>query len=99
MTVGIAAICDKGKAIVMAADRLVTAGEATLATEMETKKLMPLSAQVWVAITGTIQDSEYVQERFKHVASLLAVQTVHQIARRLRKACEHMRSDCHCHSR
>jgi hypothetical protein len=66
MTVGIAAICDNGKAIVMAADKLMTVGEANLATDGTICKLMPLSPRVWTAITGSIQESEYAQERFRH---------------------------------
>jgi 20S proteasome alpha/beta subunit len=92
MTVGIAAICDNRKAIVLAADKLMTIGEANLTMDTESHKVMPIAPHVWVAITGTIQDSEYAQERFRHSANLLSVQSVLQIAKRLRKACEHMRA-------
>src|SRR5690554_6555622 len=81
MTVGIGAICDDGKAIVMAADRLCTVGEAGLVTELGVKKLIPLTPHVMVTVTGTIQDSEYVSERLRHASNLLTEQSVHRVAK------------------
>ena len=92
MTVGIAAICDNRKAIIMAADRLMTVGPENLATDTDMRKVMELTPQTWIAYTGTVQDCEYASERFKHASSLLSLQSVYGVAKRLRKACEHMRT-------
>jgi 20S proteasome alpha/beta subunit len=91
MTVGIGAICESGNAIVMAADRLSTVGEASLVVDHGNVKLVQLSPQMMVTITGTLQEAEYVSERLRHVSSLLSLQSVHQVAKRLKRACAHIR--------
>jgi len=75
----------------MAADRLVTVGEAFLNIEMDRKKIVQLTPRVWLTITGTVQDAEYARDRFTQASHLFAGQSVLQIAKRLRKACEHIR--------
>ena len=82
MTVGIAAICAGRKAIVMAADQLMSVGSDTnLSMDTDSKKLMELTPKAWVAVTGTVQDNEYAQERFKHASSLLSLQSVYGVGR------------------
>ena len=91
MTVGIGVICDNGNAIVMAADRLCTVGEASLVSDGSVRKLVQLAPQIMLTVTGTLQDGEYASERLRHVSDLLSLQSVHQVARRLQRACAHIR--------
>lgn len=91
MTVGIAAICDDGKAIVMAADRLITVGEAQLVTEIERPKIQKLLPNVWLTITGPVQQYEFAMENYEDSAWLVRGTSVHVIARRLRLACHRIR--------
>jgi 20S proteasome alpha/beta subunit len=91
MTVGIAAICDGGNAIVMAADRLVSVGVNDLEAELGAPKLIPITPRVVVAPTGTIQNCEFVRERLQHTASLVGTMSVFSIAKKLRASCEAMR--------
>jgi 20S proteasome alpha/beta subunit len=92
MTVGIAAICDGGKAIVMAADRLITVGEAQLVTEIEHPKIQKLLPNVWLTITGPVQQYEFAMEHYKDSDWLVRGTSVHVIARRLRLACHRIRT-------
>src|SRR3954470_10999978 len=92
MTVGIAVICEEGKAIVMAADRLITVGEASLVTEVAHPKLKQLSPNLWLTITGSVQQYEYALERFEGVSQLVRGNSIHRIARRFRKACHRIRA-------
>jgi 20S proteasome alpha/beta subunit len=91
MTVGIATICENGDAIIMAADRLTTLVEANQITEMDAKKLVPLTPQIAITSAGTMQDSEYVSERLRHASNLLTHQSVYQVANRLRRSCARIR--------
>jgi 20S proteasome alpha/beta subunit len=90
MTVGIAAICEGGRTIVMATDRLVSVSEAGLFMEMERKKLVELVPGVWMAMTGTLQDADYTKDRFSQAAQSVAGQSVFQIAEQVRKASEYI---------
>lgn len=92
MTVGIAAICEGGKSIVMAADRLVTVGEGDITVEAASKKIIKLTPQAWMTITGTIQECEYVQEIVGRTGDSFDDHSVYRIARRLRKGCENIRA-------
>lgn len=66
MTVCIGAICDDGKAIVVAADRMMTYGPPmSLQVEMAVKKIVPVSDSCVILFSGAVPDGEEVINRTK----------------------------------
>src|SRR5437868_2812979 len=71
MTVGIAAICANGEAIVMAADRRVTYERtASLEYESEHAKILQISEHALTAITGSLTDADAAEEMLASAISL-----------------------------
>jgi 20S proteasome alpha/beta subunit len=61
MTVCIGAICDDGKAIVVAADRMMTYGPPmNLQVEAAVRKIIPLSDSVVMLFSGSVPDGEAI---------------------------------------
>ena len=59
MTVCIGAICDAGKAIVVAADRMMTFGAPmNLQAEGAVRKIIPLADNVVLLFSGAVPDAE-----------------------------------------
>ena len=92
MTVGIAAVCENGQAVVTAADRLVGTSIVGIEIDGVHQKLMKLTPHVLLASTGTIQDCEYVREKLRHSASLLGGMSGMRVAEKLRRSCEKIRA-------
>jgi 20S proteasome alpha/beta subunit len=65
MTVGIGAICDGGKAVVFAADRLITTSFAggAIVHDGERAKIRQLTPSSVIASTGTLSDATFVFDR------------------------------------
>ena len=94
MTVGIAAICDDGNAIVMAADRRLTyENSAALYHDGEHPKIIRVSPQAAIAVTGGITESDLAMEKLSSAISLPDLTTVSQIADGLHRCCQHIRRE------
>jgi ATP-dependent protease HslVU (ClpYQ) peptidase subunit len=91
MTLGIAAICENGKAAAIAADRMVSTGIAGLEIEPDVRKLTRLDATAMVATTGTISDARYALEIFHGLVRQQGEVSATQYAEYLRSACETLR--------
>jgi hypothetical protein len=65
MTVCIAAICERGKAIVLAADRLCWAPYTGLETELEDRKIILLSQRIALLGAGTLENSNEIRRRLR----------------------------------
>jgi 20S proteasome alpha/beta subunit len=81
MTVCIGAICDKGKTVVVCADRMMTYGPPmNLQAEGAVRKIFPLTDQCVLLFSGSVPDGEYVinnsQARIKAVQPPPDIKTV-----------------------
>jgi 20S proteasome alpha/beta subunit len=91
MTIGIGAICDEGKAIVLVTDRMVSLSAMGLNFDGEQRKMIALLPGIGVAATGTFDESESVLERLRHSAELMAPAAVRPVAERLHQLCGRLR--------
>lgn len=87
MTVGIGAICEEGKVLIVAADRLVTAGGVEF--EGDVRKITPLGPRLVAASTGTQSDTWHIFKRAKVPKG--SVESVPRLAKKLLKAREQFR--------
>lgn len=88
MTVGIGAICDEGRVIIVATDRLVTAGGVEF--EGDVRKITPVGPRIVAASTGTQSDTWHIFKRAKFPKQ--SVKSVPHLAKKLLKAREQFRS-------
>jgi 20S proteasome alpha/beta subunit len=66
MTVCIGAICDKGKAVVVCADRMMTYGPPmNLQAEGAVRKIFPLTDQCVMLFSGSVPDGEFIVNNTK----------------------------------
>jgi 20S proteasome alpha/beta subunit len=66
MTVCIGAICDKGKTVVVCADRMMTFGPPmNLQSEGAVRKIFPLTDQCVLLFSGSVPDGEYIVSNSK----------------------------------
>lgn len=86
MTVCVGALCDKGKAAVVAADEMVTFGAPmNLQTEPPgLKKIAEITAAVALLYSGTVPDGEEILAGVKPVSGAAGAPTVKSIADRVR---------------
>jgi 20S proteasome alpha/beta subunit len=68
VTVCIGAVCDDGKSVVVAADRMMTYGAPiSLQVEMAVKKIVPVSDACAILFSGSVPDGEEVISRTKRL--------------------------------
>lgn len=91
MTIGIGAICDDGKAVVLVTDRMISLQSMGLNFDGEQRKMIGLLPGIGVAATGTFDESESVLERLRHSAELMAPAAVRPVAERLQHLCSRLR--------
>ena len=95
MTVGIAAICEDGKSVVMAADRRVSFDHrtASLYHDSDKRKILRISRQSAIAVTGGITEANVVFEKLPSAVMLHELTTIDQIAQGLRRCCQDIRKE------
>jgi 20S proteasome alpha/beta subunit len=93
MTVGISLICEGGKAVVLAADRMTWLDPGGLQLEADTKKIVTLSRSIAATLTGVTSDQQLAMDDFRAIASPSRKTTVSRAARTLKNVLAKIRLD------